>query len=274
MRQHRGADDAGQVTVPPSVKVGDARARWTFVATFRTQRRTAIHGDGRGRGSGASRGGGAADYPHGGRPTGRGRPATAIAAARAALTPRGSVIRKRSVRDRCGGESRTYAECHGVAVDPARIVSRPVRLPASFSRFWTPSMPAIVSPSRARGIRLIATCCRRSVARRWRSRRARPRAVRCPRPRFLPRIGAAAQGRRCGSPPSERHHDDGGGARRAGAWAEGDGIVVISDEIYHGLDYAVVADTALAFVGCRRHQFVLEIFLHDRMADRVDGGAP
>src|ERR1700722_10014396 len=55
----------------PPVKVCDARARWTFVATFRTQRRAAIHGDGCGRGRGASRGAGAADHPYGSRPAGR-----------------------------------------------------------------------------------------------------------------------------------------------------------------------------------------------------------
>ena len=56
--------------------------------------------------------------------------------------------------------------------------------------------------------------------------------------------------------------------------AEGEGIRFISDEIYHGLDYAFPAETAAAAVRQRRHhQFVLQIFLHDRLARRLDGGA-
>ncbi len=58
------------------------------------------------------------------------------------------------------------------------------------------------------------------------------------------------------------------------ATAEGAGIRVISDEIYHGLDYAMPAETALRLSReRRRHQLVLEILLHDRLADRLDGGA-
>ena len=58
------------------------------------------------------------------------------------------------------------------------------------------------------------------------------------------------------------------------AAAEGAGIRFISDEIYHGLDYAFAGgDRGRAFAACARHQFVLEIFLHDRLAGRLDGGA-
>ncbi len=55
--------------------------------------------------------------------------------------------------------------------------------------------------------------------------------------------------------------------------AEDAGIAVISDEIYHGLDYAFSAESA-ARISLRRHhhQFFLQVFLHDRMADRLDGG--
>ena len=56
--------------------------------------------------------------------------------------------------------------------------------------------------------------------------------------------------------------------------AEGAGIRFISDEIYHGLDYAFPGgDGGGAFAACARDQFVLEIFLHDRLAGRLDGGA-
>ena len=52
------------------------------------------------------------------------------------------------------------------------------------------------------------------------------------------------------------------------------GIAAISDEIYHRLAYAAPDVTALSLsddvVG---HQLVLEILLHDRLADRLDGAA-
>ena len=58
------------------------------------------------------------------------------------------------------------------------------------------------------------------------------------------------------------------------AVAEAEGIRVISDEIYHGLDYAFAAETAANLSArARGDQFVLEIFLHDRLARRLDGGA-
>ena len=56
--------------------------------------------------------------------------------------------------------------------------------------------------------------------------------------------------------------------------AEDADIAVISDEIYHGLDYAFPAESARAsVVRGGHHQFVLEIFLHDRLAHRLDGRA-
>ncbi len=52
------------------------------------------------------------------------------------------------------------------------------------------------------------------------------------------------------------------------------GIRFISDEIYHGLDYAFPAVTAARAVAERAgDQFVLEILLHDRLARRLDRGA-
>ena len=56
--------------------------------------------------------------------------------------------------------------------------------------------------------------------------------------------------------------------------AEDSGIKFISDEIYHGLDYAFAAETALPHFRARAgDQFLLEIFLHDRLAHRLDRGA-
>jgi len=56
--------------------------------------------------------------------------------------------------------------------------------------------------------------------------------------------------------------------------AEGAGIRFISDEIYHGLDYAFARRHGSgAFPPHARHQLVLEVFLHDRLAGRLDGGA-
>ena len=48
----------------------------------------------------------------------------------------------------------------------------------------------------------------------------------------------------------------------------------ISDEIYHGLDYAFPAEMCCAQLRrCAHRQLVLQIFLHDRLASRLDGGA-
>src|SRR5215510_3168576 len=56
--------------------------------------------------------------------------------------------------------------------------------------------------------------------------------------------------------------------------AQGAGIRFISDEIYHGLDYAFPGGDGRRTLGRRAgHQFLLEIFLHDRLAGRLDGGA-
>ena len=82
--------------------------------------------------------------------------------------------------------------------------------------------------------------------------------------------------RRAGRKPgqSDRHHDDARRACRADRVADEEGIRFISDEIYHGLDYALPAETAARLSeNARRHQLVLEILLHDRLAHRLDGGA-
>ncbi len=56
--------------------------------------------------------------------------------------------------------------------------------------------------------------------------------------------------------------------------AEAEGIRFISDEIYHGLDYAFPAVTAAQLSHERRRdQLVLEILLHDGLAHRLDGDA-
>ena len=54
---------------------------------------------------------------------------------------------------------------------------------------------------------------------------------------------AGRAGRKPGQ--SDRHDDDARGARRSDPVAEEEGIRFISDEIYHGLDYAMPAETAL-----------------------------
>ena len=95
--------------------------------------------------------------------------------------------------------------------------SRPVRLPASFWPFWPPSMPAIVSPSRSRGIRLTGTsssalgcepvAIETSAATRW----ALTAEALLAEHRTKPLKGVVVA-----SPDqSERHHDDGGGTGRA-----------------------------------------------------------
>ena len=58
------------------------------------------------------------------------------------------------------------------------------------------------------------------------------------------------------------------------AWCDGAGVRLISDEIYHGLNYDSPIATA-ASVSPQRGggQQLLEIFLDDRLADRLDGPA-
>ncbi len=86
---------------------------------------------------------------------------------------------------------------------------------------------------------------------------------------------AAAQGRdRRLSGQSDRHHDDGAGARRTDPMRRG-----CRHRLHIGRDLSrprlcLRRRERRGPLGRRHHhQFVFQIFLHDRMADRLDGGA-
>ncbi len=62
---------------------------------------------------------------------------------------------------------------------------------------------------------------------------------------------------------------------RIAEWCRERDIRLVSDEIYHGITYeSAGADRARLWKRDRRRQFVLEILQHDRMAARLDAGAP
>ena len=63
------------------------------------------------------------------------------------------------------------------------------------------------------------------------------------------------------------------------AWCEENGVQLISDEIYHGIEYApldghepLVAQRLGDQPRGRGVQLVLEVLLDDRLADRLDAG--
>ena len=60
-------------------------------------------------------------------------------------------------------------------------------------------------------------------------------------------------------------------------WCEEHGVQLISDEIYHGIEYASPRAARLGLGDLARGgglQLVLEVLLDDRLADRLDAGAP
>ena len=208
-----------------------------------------------------------------------GAPATAIAAARAALLGgRARLYRNARHRRRCAGASRApMREWHGLDIDPARIVvttgSSAGFILAFLAAFEPGDRVAVALPGYPpyRHI-LTALGCEPVGIETTRAdalvdhRRSAARAA--------SRTAAQRRGGRL-SRQSDRHDDDRGGARPTLIrCAEDAGIAVISDEIYHGLDYAFAAECAARISSdVDHHQFVLQIFLHDRMADRLDGGA-
>ena len=58
-------------------------------------------------------------------------------------------------------------------------------------------------------------------------------------------------------------------------WCDGHGMRLVSDEIYHGIDYAQPPGCAWAGEPARRRrQLVLEVLLDDRLAARLDAACP
>ena len=204
-------------------------------------------------------------------------PKAAISAAHAALD-RGridytSALGIPSLRERI---ARHYREIYGCAVDAERIVvttgSSGAFILAFLAMFEPGDRVAVTVPGYP-PYRHILTALGCEPVLIETSSRNPPCADRRGLARRSPQD--AAEGRAGRKPGQSHRHDDvARGAHQLISAAEGAGIRFISDEIYHGLDYAFPAVTrGGTFSACARHQFILEIFLHDRLAGRLDGGA-
>ena len=192
-------------------------------------------------------------------------PATAIAAARAALSsgPLG-YTETLGIASLLGGASPapTANGTASISILPGSSLP-PAPRPASCWLSWRRSRPATAWPWRYPAIHPIGTSSPRSgcepvgiettASARWSLTGEALLALH--RARELKGIILA-------SPANPNRHDD----HRRGAGelircAEEAGIAVISDEIYHGLDYAFAAETAARIPpGCHRRQLVFQKF--------------
>ena len=204
-------------------------------------------------------------------------PSTAIAAARAALAPGRlgytETLGIASLRQRI---ARHYADKYEVPVDPARIVvttgSSAGFILAFLALFEAGDRVAVAVPGYPpyRHILSALGCepvvIQTTAATRW--------AI-TPELLIAAHRRAPLKGVLVASPANPTGTMMTAQAlRELIAAAEGEGIRFISDEIYHGLDYAFAAETAARMSDQRGDpQFVLEILLHDRLARRLDGGA-
>ena len=204
-------------------------------------------------------------------------PRTAIAAAQAALERAASATPRRSAFRRCARASRgTIARPTAVTVEPERIVvttgSSAGFILAFLALFEPGDRVAVAVP----GLSAVPAYSDRARLRAGADRDIGDDALGADRRALLAaHRRTPLKGVLVASPANPTGTMM--RARRSAeliAAAEGEGIRFISDEIYHGLDYAFPAETAAKLLRRRRHhQFVLEIFLHDRLARRLDGGA-
>ena len=205
-------------------------------------------------------------------------PATAIAAARAALSsgPLGytETLGIASLRRRI---ARAYGEWHGLDLDPARIVVTTGSSAGFMLAFLAAFEAGDRVADRAARLSTLSAHPRRARLRAGRHRDDRVGTRWSLTARGLARLASAraAQGRHPGlARQSDRHHDDGGGTERAHP---------LRRRCRHRRDLRrdlsrprlclCRRNRRALSLGCHRHQLVLQIFLHDRMADRLDGGA-
>ena len=249
-----------------------------LLAAVGPQRGAAVHGDGRDGGGGAARGAGPPHHPYGGRPAGRGRAGDRDRRGAARRSRRGrSAIPKRSAFRRCAGASRAPMPNGTVSTSIRRASSSPpARRPDSFWRFSPLSRRAIASPWRCRAIRPIAISSPRSAASRsWIETDAQTRWSITGEALLAQHRARPLKGVIVGSPANPT----GTMMTRAGARRADPVRRRCRHRCHLGRDLSrprlcLRRRERRAPVGRRhRHQFVLQIFLHDRMADRLDGGA-
>ena len=203
-------------------------------------------------------------------------PTTAIAAARAALRPAASAIPRRSGSRRCARASRgTTAKPMAWRSTRRASSSRPARRPGSSWRFSRCSRRAIGSRSRCPATRLIAT----SSGARLRAGGDRDHAGDALGDHARDADRGAPQGaaqRRADREPrqSDRHHDDGPGAARSDRRRGRRGHPLhLRRDLSRPRLCVRGRDRGAALRRRRDHQLVLQIFLHDRLAHRLDGAA-
>ena len=222
---------------------------------------------------------GRAHHPHGGRPAGRaGAAAGARRGARQPSITAASAIPRRSASGRSARASpattptlmasmcrRSASPSPPVPPPASTSPSSPPSIMATASRWPRPAIPAYRNILQALGLevgrdpgrtRIPAMCSRRSCSKR--------------RTREAPLAGVLVASP--ANPSGTMMPPEALGALIEAA--DDLGIRFISDEIYHGLVYDGVAETALRFSPRRdRRQLLLQVLLHDRLADRLDGAA-
>src|SRR5215475_12427529 len=221
MRRQRGGVCARQQGPRDDVGCGT-----TVDCAFSAQRCSRLHGDGRDGRRGAHRGGGRSRHSHGGRPAGGGG---------ARNRDRGRAHRARIARH--------YHDTYGVAVDPARVVvttgSSGGFILAFLALFEPGDRVAVALPGyppyrhilSALGCEPVAI--ETTQATRWAITPEMLMAAHRKAP--LKGVLVASPANPTGTMMTAQALAD------LIAAAEGEGIRFISDEIYHGLDYAFVA---------------------------------
>ncbi len=253
------------------------RAKGLLTAS-RAKRRSAVHGDGRDGGGGAYRGGRRPCHSHGSGATGgAGAESGDSGRARRARRRRGSTIPRRWAFPRCASASPGItARLMAARWMPARIVvttgssgafilalSGHVRARRSgcghgarLSAVSPYSHRARLRAGADRDLERNPSCAdRRGPARRPSQDAAEGRAGRKP-----------GQSHRHDDVPRGAHQPDIGGGRRRHPFH-------FRRNLSRPRLCVSGGDGGGAFPACARHQFVLEIFLHDRLAGRLDGGA-
>ena len=249
-----------------------------LIAALRAQRCSALHGDGRDGGGGAHRGGGRPRHPHGGRAAGgAGADERALRPRVRRSAPDGCNTPRRSAFRRCARASRgTIARPTASTIDPARVVvttgSSAGFILAFLALFEPGDRVAVALPGyppyrhilSALGCEPVAI--ETTQATRWAI--TPDMLIAAHRRAPLKGVLVASPANPTGTMMTAR------GAARShrGRGRRGDQVHLRRDLSRPRLRVRG-RDRRAALRQCGDHQLVLEIFLHDRLAHRLDGGA-